>query len=83
MEWTNFIDPAQRQGDISRLEGSLLGSWQIRHKLREMVEEEGDKLITEVDGEMLITEEEGDMLITNGEMNCTKAFEVEEEETFC
>ena len=36
------MDPAHLQGDIRGLDGEVKGSWQIRHKQREVVEVAGE-----------------------------------------
>ena len=36
------MDPVQRQGEKSGFEGSDKGSWQIRHKTSDTVDEDGE-----------------------------------------
>ena len=47
--WTYLMEPAQRQGEMRGLDGSVKGSWQIRHKQREMVEVEGEMPIIDME----------------------------------
>ena len=52
--WTYLIEPRHLQGEMSMLDGSMLGSWQIRHTGIDMVDDDWDRHVSASPGSIIL-----------------------------
>ena len=53
MLWTYLIEPRHLHGEMSMFDGSMLGSWQIRHTGIDMVDDDWDRHVSASPGSII------------------------------